>query len=98
MPTLAKISSSSQNMNKTLIIFGTRPELIKLAPVLNEFAKRNQRENLYIINSNQHEDFIMQDIGCFKIEVDHQFKLSRNNQCLSNLNGLLLLELEPVAR
>ena len=79
-------------MNKILIIFGTRPELIKLAPVIDEFTKRNQRENLYIVNSNQHEDFIKQDIDYFQIKVDHHFTLTRDNQSLSYLNGLLLLE------
>jgi len=92
MTTQVKTSSSNQNMNKILIVFGTRPELIKLAPVIDEFTKRNQRESLYIVNSNQHEDFIMQDIGYFQIDIDHQFKLTRKNECLSYLNGLLLLE------
>jgi len=79
-------------MHKILIVFGTRPELIKLAPIINEFRKRKQRKRLYIINTNQHKDFIQQDLDYFKIDVDHQFKLNRNDDSLSLLNGLLLLE------
>lgn len=79
-------------MHKILIAFGTRPELIKLAPIINEFRIRNQRERLYIVNTNQHNDFIQQDLDYFKIDVDHQFKLIRNDDSLSLLNGLLLLE------
>lgn len=79
-------------MHKILIVFGTRPELIKLAPIINEFRIRNQRERLYVINTNQHKDFIQQDLDYFKIDVDHQFKLNRNDDSLSLLNGLLLLE------
>lgn len=79
-------------MHKILIVFGTRPELIKLAPIINEFRMRNQRERLYIINTNQHKDFIQQDLDYFQIDVDHQFKLNRNDDSLSLLNGLLLLE------
>lgn len=79
-------------MHKILIVFGTRPELIKLAPIINEFRVRNQRERLYIINTNQHKDFIQQDLDYFKIDVDYQFKLNRNDDSLSLLNGLLLLE------
>lgn len=81
-----------QQMNKILIVFGTRPELIKLAPIINEFRGRNQREKLYVIHTNQHKDFIQQDLDYFKIEVDHHFQLKRNNDSLSLLNGLLLLE------
>ena len=79
-------------MHKILIVFGTRPELIKLAPIINEFRMRNQRERLYIINTNQHKDFMQQDLDYFQIDVDHQFKLNRNDDSLSLLNGLLLLE------
>ncbi|MBK9192138.1 MAG: hypothetical protein IPM77_11855 [Crocinitomicaceae bacterium] len=79
-------------MRKILIVFGTRPELIKLAPLINEFRLRNQREKLYIINTNQHKDFIQQDLDYFNIDVDHQFELIRNSDSLSLLNGLLLLE------
>ncbi|MDP1746629.1 MAG: UDP-N-acetylglucosamine 2-epimerase (non-hydrolyzing) [Bacteroidota bacterium] len=79
-------------MHKILVVFGTRPELIKLAPIINEFRMRNQRERLYIINTNQHKDFMQQDLDCFQIDVDHQFKLNRNDDSLSLLNGLLLLE------
>jgi UDP-N-acetylglucosamine 2-epimerase (non-hydrolysing) len=79
-------------MDKILIVFGTRPELIKLAPIVNEFRKRNQREKLYVINTNQHKDFIQQDIDYFQIDIDHQFNLNRNDDSLSLLNGLLLLE------
>lgn len=54
-------------MHKILIVFGTRPELIKLAPIINEFRIRNQRERLYVINTNQHKDFIQQDLDYFKM-------------------------------
>lgn len=79
-------------MHKILIVFGTRPELIKLAPIINEFCMRNQRERLYIINTNQHKDFMQQDLDYFQIDIDHQFKLNRSDDSLSLLNGLLLLE------
>jgi UDP-N-acetylglucosamine 2-epimerase (non-hydrolysing) len=79
-------------MKKTLLIFGTRPELIKLAPIINEFQKRNQRKLLYIINTAQHRDLICQDIIDFEIDIDYQFTLNRTDDSLSNLNGLLLLE------
>ncbi len=79
-------------MRKILIVFGTRPELIKLAPIINEFRIRNQRKRLFVINTNQHKDFIKQDLDCFNIDVDHEFKINRNDDSLSLLNGLLLLE------
>lgn len=78
--------------NKILLIFGTRPELIKLAPIINEFQNRNQRSRLYIVNTAQHKDSIQQDIADFGIDIDYQFTLNRNDDSLSHLNGLLLIE------
>lgn len=79
-------------MHKLLLVFGTRPELIKLAPIIHEFQSRNERDRLFIVNTNQHKDFIQADLEYFKIDVDHHFNLTRDNDSLSLLNGLLLLE------
>lgn len=38
-------------MNKILIVFGTRPELIKLAPIIHEFQSRNLRDHIFIIHT-----------------------------------------------
>ncbi|HXC05910.1 MAG TPA: UDP-N-acetylglucosamine 2-epimerase, partial [Bacteroidia bacterium] len=79
-------------MNKILVVFGTRPELIKLAPVIHEFRNRGQRNKLYIVNSNQHKDLHQEDLDYFKMDTDYRFELSRTSDSLSLLNGLLLLE------
>jgi len=84
-------------MNKILIAFGTRPELIKLAPVINEFRIRNQRDRLFIINTNQHREFIHHELEHFQIEVDYEFTLDRKVDSLALLNGLLLLEFNKLA-
>jgi UDP-N-acetylglucosamine 2-epimerase (non-hydrolysing) len=81
-------------MNKTLLVFGTRPELIKLAPVIKEFSLRGMREKLFIVYTNQHSNYVNQDIDYFNILIDYQFDLKREGDSLSLLNGLLLLEFE----
>lgn len=79
-------------MNKILIVFGTRPELIKLAPIINEFQSRNQRDRIFIVNTSQHRTAMLEDIADFNIQVDYEFTLNRNDDSLSHLNGVLLLE------
>lgn len=79
-------------MNKILIVFGTRPELIKLAPIIHEFQSRNLRDRIFIIHTAQHRLVMQQDIIDFHIQVDYEFNFSRNDDSLSHLNGLLLLE------
>jgi UDP-N-acetylglucosamine 2-epimerase (non-hydrolysing) len=79
-------------MNKILIIFGTRPELIKLAPLIHEFTARNLRDRIYVVNTNQHEELIKRDLLYFQISIDHSFHLRRNGDDLTKLTGDLLLE------
>lgn len=83
-------------MNKILIVFGNRPELIKLAPVIEEFCTRNLRDKLYIVNSNQHKEYTKKDLEYFQIDVDYNFDLERINDSLSVLNGLLLLQFDKL--
>jgi len=82
-------------MHKILLVFGTRPELIKMAPVIREFHRRDQRHHLYIVNTGQH-NLLSADIDYFQIDVDREFKLTRDNDSLSLLNGLLLLEFDQL--
>lgn len=79
-------------MNKILLVFGTRPELIKLAPIVLEFQERNQRDRLFVINTAQHSNLMEQNIADFNIKIDYKFVLNRSTDSLSHLNGLLLLE------
>lgn len=79
-------------MKKFLICFGTRPELIKLAPVINEFKHRKKRDLLYIVNANQHKDLLKSEIDFFGIDIDYQFHFTRDCSDLSKLNGSLLIE------
>jgi len=85
-------------MHKILIIFGTRPELIKLAPIIAEFRERNLRERLYIVYTKQHEYLIKEDMRFFEIDVDYQFVLNRKDDSLSLLNGLLLIEFDKLKK
>jgi UDP-N-acetylglucosamine 2-epimerase (non-hydrolysing) len=83
-------------MNKLLIVFGTRPELIKLLPVIHEFTKRGLRKHLYIVNANQHKELLQKELAYFQLKVDYTFQLNRENDHLTLLNGLLLLEFEKL--
>lgn len=79
-------------MSKFLICFGTRPELIKLAPIINEFKSRNKRDLLFVVNCHQHPDLLKSEILFFNIDIDYQFHFERDCSDLSRLNGILMTE------
>jgi UDP-N-acetylglucosamine 2-epimerase (non-hydrolysing) len=82
--------------NKLLILFGTRAELIKLAPIVREFQRRGLRDLLHIVSSGQHQTLVHEDLIYFEIQLDHQFSLQRDSDSLLQLQGQLLLELQAM--
>jgi UDP-N-acetylglucosamine 2-epimerase (non-hydrolysing) len=71
------------------VFMGTRPEAIKLAPVV---AKLSQCASLVpvVINSGQHQELIQPVIDLFKIEVDASLQAMQSNQTLSQLTARLM--------
>lgn len=76
---------------KTLVILGTRPEAIKLAPVIKEL-KRNEIE-VIVASSGQHRELLDQVLGLFNIKPDYDLNIMSSNQglievTLKTLEGL----------
>jgi len=71
-------------VKKVLFIFGTRPEAIKLAPVIREFKERSSFETMVCV-TGQHREMLDQVLRGFNIEADFDFDLMRHNQSLTSL-------------
>jgi UDP-N-acetylglucosamine 2-epimerase (non-hydrolysing) len=76
---------------KILVLFGTRPEAIKLAPVISELKRR--RIPTTVVSSSQHTDLLVPFLKIFDISVDHDLKVMTENQtpnavCAKVLQGL----------
>ena len=82
-------------MDKPLItfIFGTRPEAIKLAPLIQIFRK-NSIFNIRIVTTGQHRELLIDVLEIFKINPDHNLNLMLEKQSLSNLTVSILKGLE----
>ncbi|MEM2073779.1 MAG: UDP-N-acetylglucosamine 2-epimerase (non-hydrolyzing) [Nitrososphaeria archaeon] len=77
---------------KVLFIFGTRPEAIKMAPIIHEFKKEN-RFSTHICVTAQHREMLDQVLKLFDITPDYNLNIMVNNQSLyditvNSLNGL----------
>ena len=75
---------------KILIIFGTRPEAIKLAKLIN-LLKKNKKFEVKICVTGQHNQMLNQVLKLFKIKPNYNFKVMKTNQSL-NLLGSKILE------
>jgi UDP-N-acetylglucosamine 2-epimerase (non-hydrolysing) len=74
---------------KILCIFGTRPEVIKLAPVIHEAGQREDIE-IIVCSTGQHREMLDQALGVFGIEPDIALTVMRENQDLAALTARLL--------
>lgn len=75
-------------MIKFLVFFGTRPEAIKLAPLIIELKKTNNE--VIVCSTGQHDLLLNQVINFFKIKVDFNLSVMKKGQSLSELSSAIL--------
>lgn len=83
-------------MKNLLFILGTRPEAIKLAPVILEFKKSPQKYNVIICNTEQQKELSYQALSFFGLKADINLGVMVENQSLSSLQARILVKLEEV--
>ena len=83
-------------MKKILIIFGTRPEAIKMAPLVKEFLKYPEQFNTKVCITAQHREMLDQVLDFFEIKADYDLDLMKPNQNLYSLTGDIINGLKPV--
>jgi UDP-N-acetylglucosamine 2-epimerase (non-hydrolysing) len=81
---------------KVLTLFGTRPEAIKLAPVIGELEARGDRFRTVNVNSGQHTSLLQPFIDLFSIRIDHDLGVMEPNQSPSGVCARVLTALDPI--
>lgn len=82
-------------MKKLLFVFGTRPEAIKLIPVIQEFRKHSQFHVTVCVTA-QHRLMLDQVLDFFGIIPDYDLDIMAPNQDLHSLTANILIKLKPV--
>jgi UDP-N-acetylglucosamine 2-epimerase (non-hydrolysing) len=84
------------NKKKILLVFGTRPEAIKMAPVVQALKLEPEQFDLKICITSQHRQMLDQVLEVFNIKADVDLNLMKQNQNLFNLTSLILNEMQNV--
>ena len=84
------------NKVKILVSFGTRPEGIKLAPVIKCIEKQKSRIDLSICSTGQHKEMLQQVINFFEIKTDFSLNLMTENQTLSSFSSKLINKIDSI--
>lgn len=81
--------------SKHLVIFGTRPEAIKMAPLVKELKKNTEFETRVCVTA-QHREMLDQVLDFFQIEPNYDLNLMKPNQSLYSLTGDIIMGLKPI--
>lgn len=82
---------------KVLTVFGTRPEAIKMAPLVHALAADERFESKCCVTA-QHREMLDQVLELFKITPDYDLNLMKAGQTLPEITSRILLELTPVLK
>jgi len=86
------------NKVKIIIIFGTRPETIKMFPIIYEIKKYPHLINCRIIVSGQHREMLDQMLEIFQIKPDYDLNIMEQGQSLSDITNNSLLGIEKILK
>lgn len=82
-------------MKKILIVFGTRPEAIKMAPLVLESQQSAIFETVVCV-TGQHREMLDQVLEAFSIEPDYNLDIMKKKQSLTDITATILQEMEQV--
>ena len=85
-------------MKKVLVVFGTRPEAIKMAPVVKELCRRPDEFETKVCVTGQHREMLDQMLEVFDIQPDYDLDIMRPNQDLYDVSARILLGMRDVLR
>lgn len=77
-------------------VLGTRPDAVKMAPLVQELARFPKQVRLVVISTGQHREMLDQVLSVFHITPHHDLGLMRDRQTLSDLTARALAALTPV--
>ncbi len=83
-------------MKKILVVFGTRPEAIKMCPLVNELKSRSDEFETVVCVTGQHKEMLEQVLKVFDVVPDYDLAIMKQNQTLFDITSEVLLKMDDV--
>lgn len=81
---------------KIIVVYGTRPEAIKMAPLVNELKSRNDMVEVIVVSTGQHRDMLKQVEEAFDIIPDYDLDIMKTSQKLSDITCAVIKGMEDI--
>ena len=85
-------------MKKVMLVFGTRPEAIKMAPLVKEFQKYPDTFKTIVCVTGQHRQMLDQVLGLFEITPDYDLDIMKQGQDLYDVTARVLVGMRDVLK
>lgn len=83
---------------RVMTVFGTRPEAIKMAPIILELKKQKRDFESIVVATAQHRKMMDQVLTAFDIELDYDLDVMKDNQSLAEITSNVLTQLDRVIK
>ena len=83
-------------MKKVMLVFGTRPEAIKMAPLVKEFEKHSDEFETIVCVTGQHREMLDQVLQIFDIKPDYDLNIMKQGQDLYDVTSRVLLGMRDI--
>ena len=84
-----------KQMKKVMLVFGTRPEAIKMCPLVNELKTRKELETVVCV-TGQHRQMLDQVLDAFQVEPDYDLSIMKDRQTLFDVTTNILNKIKEV--
>ena len=85
-------------MKKIMLVFGTRPEAIKMAPLVKEFQKNPEQFETIVCVTGQHREMLDQVLHLFEIKPDYDLNIMKQGQDLYDVTARVLVGMRDVLK
>lgn len=92
-----KMHTDCEKYMKIMIVFGTRPEAIKMCPVVNELRSRKKFEVVVCV-TGQHEEMLEQVLNVFHIVPEYNLHIMKKNQSLFDITVIILKRIQEILK
>ena len=90
------ISNEYRAMKKIMLVFGTRPEAIKMAPLVKEFQKHPEEFETIVCVTGQHREMLDQVLHIFDIKPDYDLNIMKQGQDLYDVTARVLTGMRDI--
>lgn len=82
-------------MKKVMLVFGTRPEAIKMCPLVKELKTRKNIETVVCV-TGQHREMLTQVLDCFEVVPNYNLDIMQDKQTLFDITTNIIAKIKPV--